>query len=366
MIRRHKFDTMVANLYGSQTHTPKSSMYQFARKALFNLDPEKAHYLALKSIRYSDKLALSQRMIESMAAPVTVMGLEFHNPVGLAAGLDKDGECIDGMAALGFGFIEVGTVTPRPQPGNPKPRMFRLPEHGALINRMGFNNKGVDHLVRRVKESQYKGVLGINVGKNFDTAVDKAVYDYLACMRKVYPYAGYIVINISSPNTPGLRELQHGKYLDELLNALKAEQLVLEAKHGKFVPLVFKVAPDLEDDEIKEMAQQFLGARIDGLITTNTSAAREGVEGDKRAKEMGGLSGAPIFDKSTLVQEKFYAHLGEVIPLIGVGGINSGERGVERLEKGAKLVQIYTGFIYEGPGLVQSIVGAVKKEGVNT
>jgi dihydroorotate dehydrogenase len=335
-------------------------MYQFARKALFHLDPEKAHHLALKSIRYSDKLALSQRVIDSLASPLTVMGLEFHNPVGLAAGLDKDAECIDGMAALGFGFIEVGTVTPRPQPGNPKPRLFRLPEHGALINRMGFNNKGVDHLVRQVKQAHYTGVLGINVGKNFDTPVDKAVYDYLTCMRKVYPYAGYVVINISSPNTPGLRELQHGKYLDELLNALKAEQAVLEAKHGKRVPLVFKVAPDLDDDEINEMAQQFLKAGIDGLITTNTCASREGVEGDKNAKEAGGLSGAPIFDKSTQVQEKFYQQLGGSIPLIGVGGINSGQRGLERMEKGAKLLQVYTGFIYEGPGLVQDIVGAIK------
>ncbi|MBL4608862.1 MAG: quinone-dependent dihydroorotate dehydrogenase [Pseudomonadales bacterium] len=339
-------------------------MYQFARKALFHLDPEKAHHLALKSIRYSDKLTLSQHIFDSLASPVTVMGLEFRNPVGLAAGLDKDAECIDGMAALGFGFIEVGTVTPRPQAGNPKPRLFRLPEHEALINRMGFNNKGVDHLVRQVKQASYTGVLGINVGKNFDTPVDKAVYDYLTCMRKVYPYAGYIVINISSPNTPGLRELQHGKYLNELLNALKSEQEILEAKHGKRVPLVFKVAPDLDDEEIKEMALQFLSAGIEGLITTNTCASREGVEGDKYAKEAGGLSGAPIFDQSTKIQEKFYQHLGDNIPLIGVGGINSGERALERLKKGAKLLQVYTGFIYDGPGLVQNIVEKIKGDAV--
>lgn len=335
-------------------------MYQFARKALFQLDPEQAHYLALKSIRYAHRFSLSNSLMPRLKRPVTVMGLEFDNPVGLAAGLDKDAECIDGLAALGFGFIEVGTVTPRPQPGNPKPRLFRLEQHKALINRMGFNNLGVDHLLRQVKQSRYRGVLGINIGKNFDTPVEKAVYDYLICLRKVYAHAGYVVINISSPNTPGLRSLQHGKHLEELLTALKSEQQVLAQKHGKTVPLLFKVAPDLSDDEIDDMAQQFLRANIDGLIATNTSASREGVEGSASAQEAGGLSGLPIFQKSLTVQEKFYRHFGKQIPLIGVGGIMSAEQAQERFEKGAQLVQLYTGFIYEGPPLIREIVEAFK------
>lgn len=336
-------------------------MYQFARKALFHLDPEQAHHLALKSIRYAHTFSLSDHLMPRLKRPLTVMGLEFDNPVGLAAGLDKDGECIDGLAALGFGFIEVGTVTPRPQPGNPKPRLFRLEKQQALINRMGFNNLGVDHLLRQVKQSRYRGILGINIGKNFDTPVEKAVYDYLSCLRKVYPCAGYIVINISSPNTPGLRSLQHGKYLEELLAALKSEQQVLAQKHGKKVPLLFKVAPDLSEDEIKEMARQFLHAQIDGLITTNTSASREGVESNAKAQEVGGLSGLPIYKKSLAVQEKFYAHFGAQIPLIGVGGIMSAQQAVERFEKGAQLVQLYTGFIYQGPPLIRAIVEALEQ-----
>ncbi len=336
-------------------------MYQFARNALFHLDPEKAHHLALKSIRYAHKFSLSDRMLPQLKLPLSVMGLEFDNPVGLAAGLDKDGECIDGLAALGFGFIEIGTVTPRPQPGNPQPRLFRLPKHKALINRMGFNNLGVDHLVRQVKQSHYRGVLGINIGKNFDTPVEKAVYDYLISMRKVYPHASYIVINVSSPNTPGLRALQHGKFLDELLMALKSEQQALSQKHGKKVPMLFKVAPDLTDDEIAEMAKQFLQAEIEGLITTNTSATREGVEDDKNAQESGGLSGLPIYTKALNVQEKFHQHFGGQIPLIGVGGIMTAQQALERIEKGAQLVQLYTGFIYEGPQLIQSIVETLGK-----
>lgn len=335
-------------------------MYQFARKALFKLDPEKAHVLALNSIRYAEKLKLSPHMVEQLSLPVSVMGLEFRNPVGLAAGLDKNGDCIDGFAALGFGFIEIGTVTPRPQPGNPKPRLFRLAKEGALINRMGFNNHGVDHLVRKVKEAQYDGVIGINIGKNFDTEVDKAVYDYLTSLRKVYPHAGYIVINISSPNTPGLRELQHGKYLKQLLDALKAEQQTLSQKHGKYVPLVFKVAPDLDDDEINEMAGQFLAAELDGLITTNTTSSREGVESSRYAKEAGGLSGAPVYGKALAVQEKFYKLLGDEIPLIGVGGISNGVQGAERMNKGAKLLQLYTGFIFSGPDLIAEVVKGIR------
>lgn len=292
------------------------------------------------------------------AKPLTVMGLDFPNCVGLAAGLDKDGEYIDGLAGLGFGFIEIGTVTPRPQDGNPQPRLFRLPQSEAIINRMGFNNKGVDHLIERVKKSSFDGVLGINIGKNFDTAVENAVDDYLICLNKVYVYASYIAINISSPNTPGLRTLQYGDELRNLLIALKKEQSILTEKHKKYVPIAIKIAPDLEEHEIKAMAEVFLEQKIDCLIATNTTLAREAVKGQQYAEEQGGLSGKPVTQKSTEVIRLFHQVLGDEIPIIGVGGVSSTQDAKDKLEAGASLVQIYTGFVYQGADLIRQCAKA--------
>lgn len=290
------------------------------------------------------------------------MGLTFPNPVGLAAGLDKDGAYIDGLAALGFGFIEIGTVTPRAQPGNPKPRMFRLPEAQALINRMGFNNGGVDAFVRNVQASRFyqeqRGILGLNIGKNADTPIERATDDYLYCLDKVYPYAAYVTVNISSPNTKNLRQLQQASEIDALLSALKMAQSQLADKHGRYVPLVLKIAPDLDDEQIDTIASALLRHHIDGVIATNTTITRDAVQGLTHANETGGLSGAPVRDLSTRVVRALHQVLQGEIPIIGVGGILSGSDASEKMAAGASLVQLYTGLIYRGPALIGECASA--------
>ena len=283
------------------------------------------------------------------------MGITFPNAVGLAAGLDKNGAVIDAMASLGFGFIEIGTITPRPQPGNPKPRLFRVKQAQGIINRFGFNNLGVDHLIANVKAAQYKGVLGINIGKNFDTPMENAVDDYLICMQKVYAHATYITVNISSPNTKNLRALQEKTALSQLLLKLKAEQTKLADQHGRYVPITLKIAPDLALEQVNEIADLLLEHRIDGVIATNTTLSREQVEGMENAEESGGLSGAPVRDKSTLVISQLSQRLQGALPIIGVGGILTGADAVEKIAVGASLVQVYSGLIYKGPQLVRDI-----------
>ena len=291
--------------------------------------------------------------------PVICMGIQFPNPIGLAAGLDKNGAYIDALADLGFGFIEIGTITPRPQAGNPHPRLFRLPKAKAIINRMGFNNDGVDKLIENVKASKFKGILGINIGKNADTPVENAVDDYLICLEKVYNYASYITVNISSPNTKNLRSLQSGDALTELLSTLKKRQLELAEENSHYVPLVLKVAPDLEAEDVQFISKQLIEFKIDGLIVTNTTLSREGVEGLPFAEEAGGLSGAPVFEKSTACLTAFSKALNGEVPLIGVGGILSGEQAVAKREAGASLVQVYSGLIYTGPDLVKDCINAL-------
>ncbi|MDD2702356.1 MAG: quinone-dependent dihydroorotate dehydrogenase, partial [Sideroxydans sp.] len=291
----------------------------------------------------------------------TVMGLTFPNPVGLAAGLDKNGEVIDALASFGFGFIEIGTVTPRAQPGNPKPRMFRIPEAQGVINRMGFNNNGVDALIENVKRAKFKGVLGINIGKNADTPIEKAAEDYLIGLRKVYAHASYVAVNISSPNTKNLRQLQGGDELDALLEQLKAEQERLAQLHGKYVPLAVKIAPDLDSEQIKQIAALLIKHKIDGVIATNTTLSREGVEGLPHGGETGGLSGAPVREKSTAVIRQLAAELNGALPIIGVGGILKGSDAVEKMQAGAALVQVYSGLVYRGQELVTECAAAVRQ-----
>lgn len=334
-------------------------LYSLARQALFLLDAETSHHLALSSISLAHKCGLTGLFVKKPRVPTEFLGLHLDNPVGLAAGLDKNGDYIDALAALGFGYIEIGTITPRPQPGNPKPRLFRLPKKMAIINRMGFNNKGVDHLVAQVKKSQFEGVLGINIGKNFDTPVEDALSDYLKCMEKVYTLASYITINISSPNTQGLRSLQYGESLSELLAGLKQSQLALSQQHKKYVPLLVKIAPDLEAEEVNQIAAQFIEHKIDGVIATNTTLSRDGVESLKHGGEQGGLSGAPVLEKSNTVLEQLTQALEGAIPVIGVGGITNGADARKKIELGAELVQIYSGFIYEGPKLIRDCVSAI-------
>ncbi|HCM47318.1 MAG TPA: quinone-dependent dihydroorotate dehydrogenase [Colwellia sp.] len=334
--------------------------YPAIRKVLFQFDAENIHDLTIKGLKSTGKSPLNVFYKQQVQdKPVTVMGINFPNPVGLAAGLDKNGECINAFAAMGFGFIEVGTVTPRPQPGNDKPRIFRLPSANAVINRMGFNNKGVDYLVSQVQAANFKGVLGINIGKNKDTPDENAKDDYIHCMRKVYDLATYITVNISSPNTPGLRSLQYGEALNELLSVLKAEQGILTEKYGKYIPLAVKIAPDLNGDEVKSIAKSLIDNGIDGVIATNTTLSREGVEGLEFGTEQGGLSGAPVKDKSTLVIKLLSEALNNKLPIIGVGGIASSNDANEKLQVGASLVQIYTGFIYQGPPLVKEIINGL-------
>lgn len=338
-------------------------LYSLARPLLFALDPEVAHDLTLAGLRALDRMPLSCLVPATASEPVRVMGLDFANRVGCAAGLDKNGEAIDALAALGFGFIEVGTVTPRPQPGNPRPRLFRLPRHQALINRMGFNNRGVDALIENVRRAHFPahGVLGINIGKNFDTPIARAAQDYLACLERVYPYAGYVAINVSSPNTRELRSLQDDAALDGLLAALTGARERLADRHGKRVPLALKIAPDLSAAQIASIAVLARGHRIDALIATNTTVSREGVEGSPHAREDGGLSGAPLFERSTEVLARLVAALSGEIPVIAVGGILDGEQAAAKLAAGAQLVQLYTGLIYRGPRLVREAIVATNR-----
>ncbi len=339
-------------------------LYSSLRTLLFQLDPETAHDWTLLLLRQAFNSPLGRLggliPLPRPTAPRRVMGLDFPNPVGLAAGLDKNGDCIRAWQALGFGFIEIGTVTPRPQPGNPKPRMFRLPAAQALINRMGFNNKGVDYLVEQVRRAGYKGVLGINIGKNADTPVERAADDYLISLRKVYPWASYVAANISSPNTPGLRDLQYGAALDRLLEALKTEQRRLAEEHGRYVPLAIKIAPDLADEDLAAVGQALLRHEIDAVIATNTTFSRTGVESLPHADQAGGLSGAPLRDRSTAVVRQLADILGGNMPIIAVGGILSGADAAAKIAAGASLVQLYTGFIYRGPELVCEAVAALR------
>lgn len=333
--------------------------YQLLQSLLFQFEPEKAHWLAMKGIDAAEHLGISQLIYQPVKSPVEVMGITFPNAVGLAAGLDKNAEHIDGLAALGFGFIEVGTVTPRPQPGNPKPRLFRIPEANAIINRMGFNNQGVDYLIQQVDNSRFDGVLGINIGKNFDTPVEEATRDYLYCLRKVYTRASYITVNLSSPNTPGLRSLQFGESLHQLLAALKLEQNKLAEFYQRYVPIAVKIAPDMSADEVVLVAEALKEHQMDAVIATNTTLDREAVKDSPIANEAGGLSGAPVRNASTRVIRQLKQALEGALPIIGVGGITDGESAVEKIEAGASLVQIYTGFIYQGPALVESAAQAI-------
>lgn len=331
--------------------------YPFVRKALFRLDPERAHELTLQQLKRLSGTPLIKLIHQSPPSkPVNCMGLTFKNPLGLAAGLDKNGECIDAFGAMGFGFIEIGTVTPRPQPGNDKPRMFRVVEAEGIINRMGFNNLGVDNLVENVKKAHFDGILGINIGKNKDTPVEQGKEDYLVCMDKIYPHAGYITINISSPNTPGLRSLQYGEALDDLLAAIKTRQSDLQTIHHKYVPITVKIAPDLSDEELIQVADSLVRHHIDGVIATNTTLDRELIKGLKFADEAGGLSGRPVQSRSTEIIRRLSAELQGRVPIIGVGGIDSLISAREKIAAGASLVQIYSGFIYKGPALVKDIV----------
>jgi dihydroorotate dehydrogenase len=337
-----------------------SSLYPLARARLFRMDAEDAHHLTLRMLGAAGRTGLAGMLAKQVPeTPRTVMGLTFRNPVGLAAGLDKDGACIDGLAALGFGFVEVGTVTPRAQAGNPRPRIFRLPDAEALINRMGFNNGGVDQFVANVNAARYRGILGLNIGKNADTPIERAADDYLYCLERVYPFASYVTINISSPNTKNLRQLQGADELGSLLGALKEKQQRLSDMHGKLVPLALKIAPDLDDEQIKAIADTLLRHKIDGVIATNTTLSRTAVAGMQHGEEAGGLSGRPVFEASNNVIRKLRAEVGTEVPIIGVGGIFSGADARAKLAAGASLVQIYTGLIYRGPALVTECVEAL-------
>ncbi len=337
-------------------------LYQLIRPLLFRLDPETAHQVAFAGMDLAANLGVAGCLgSTSGGRSVRAMGVDFPNALGLAAGLDKNGTHLDALGALGFGFIEIGTVTPRPQPGNPRPRLFRLPQANALINRMGFNNLGVDAVLANVARSRYRGVLGINIGKNVDTPIERAADDYLACLRKVYPRASYVAVNISSPNTKNLRDLQGANALAALLNALKEEQRRLSEMHRRYVPLAVKIAPDLDETAIHAAASQFLAHGIDGVIATNTTLSRVGVEGLPNAGEAGGLSGKPVFQPATQALKTLCHALEGRIPVIGVGGVFSGADARAKIEAGATLVQIYTGFIYRGPDLIAECVRALSE-----
>jgi len=333
--------------------------YCLVKPFVFALDPETAHELAIQGLRRLGAIAPAGRPLPD--TPTCVMGLEFPNRIGLAAGLDKNGEAIDALAGWGFGHIEVGTVTPRPQPGNPKPRMFRLPQVEGIINRMGFNNHGIDALVANVRAARYKGILGINIGKNADTPIERAADDYLIGLEKAYPHASYITVNISSPNTKNLRALQGESELDALLGALKSRQTELAQQHGRHVPLALKIAPDLDDGQIANIADALRRHRIEAVIATNTTLDRARVAGQPHAEETGGLSGAPLFEASTAVVKKLAAALAGEVPIIAAGGVVDGQKAQAKLDAGAQLVQIYSGLIYRGPDLVKTCVAATRK-----
>lgn len=336
-------------------------MYPLLRHCLFQLEPETAHDFSLDCLGAAERLKLLPLFVSQSVPqdPVEILGLRFPNPVGLSAGLDKNGDYFNALGQLGFGFVEIGTVTPKPQDGNPKPRMFRLKEHEAIINRMGFNNKGVDYLVEQVQKRRYQGILGINIGKNKVTPEEEALSDYEIAMEKVYPYADYITVNISSPNTPGLRNLQFGENLEILLAGLKTKQAALEQEYERKVPVLVKIAPDMTDEEIADVSQAFLKHGIDGVIATNTTLDRESVADSLHAEEAGGLSGAPLTEQSTHVIRQLRQQLGQDTPIIGVGGIGQGSDAVEKLNAGANLVQVYSGFIYRGPALISEARRAI-------
>lgn len=336
-------------------------MYSLIRKLLFQLPPETAHAIALGGLNCISHLGIKKYLTHIPVHPIRLMGLDFPNPVGLAAGLDKNADYLDALSALGFGFIEVGTVTPLPQSGNPKPRLFRIPEHEAIINRMGFNNKGIDYLIERIKTSKYKGILGINIGKNRNTPPDNALDDYLLCLQKAHAFASYITINISSPNTPGLRDLQKAANMRALLSPLVQENFALGAKNDRYVPLAVKIAPDLEDTELDAIAEVAVDLKIDALLISNTTLTRTGVEASRYANEEGGLSGKPLLQLSTLVLKKLKQRVNDNIVLIGVGGILSATDALYKKEAGAQLIQIYTGFLYKGPALIGDTATAFLK-----
>lgn len=334
-------------------------MYTLLRPLLFTLDAESAHHLTLESLQLAARAGLAGACAPRAAtAARSVLGLTFPNPVGLAAGLDKNGEYIDALAALGFGFLEIGTVTPRPQPGNPRPRMFRLPAARAIINRMGFNNHGVDALVDNVRNARFRGVLGINIGKNFDTPIERAADDYLICLRKVYGHASYVTVNISSPNTKNLRQLQQTDELGQLLATLQDERERLADRHGRRVPLVLKIAPDLDPSQISAIAGLLVTHRIDAVIATNTTVARDAVAQLPHGAETGGLSGAPLTVQAQSVTAQLAAALAGAVTVIGVGGIMDGNDAAARLNAGASLVQLYSGLVYAGPALIGACINA--------
>ena len=337
---------------------PAMIPYCLVKPFVLALDPETAHELSIAGLRALGAIAPPGRPLPD--TPVTVMGLSFPNRIGLAAGLDKNGEAIDALAGWGFGHLEIGTVTPRPQPGNPKPRMFRLPQVEGIINRMGFNNRGIDALVANVRAAKYRGILGINIGKNADTPIERAADDYLIGLEKAYPHASYITVNISSPNTKNLRALQGESELDALLGALKAKQAALAQQHGRYVPLALKIAPDLDDAQLANIADALKRHRIDAVIATNTTLDRSKVAGQPNAEEAGGLSGAPLFEASTRVVKKLAAALAGEVPIIAVGGVTDGAKARAKLDAGAQLVQVYSGLVYRGPELVRNCVAATR------
>lgn len=334
--------------------------YPMIRKALFHLDPEQAHEITFRQLKYIMHSPL-QFMIQQDVnlKPTTCMGLKFRNPLGLAAGLDKNGECIDVFGSMGFGFIEIGTVTPHPQTGNKKPRLFHLVEVEGIINHMGFNNLGVDNLIENVKKMKYNGIIGINIGKNKDTPIEHAKEDYLICMEKIFPYADYITVNISSPNTPDLRLLQYGEALDDLLKSIKNKQHLLTKKHLKYVPVVVKISPDLTEKEIIKITDSLIRYQIDGIVAINTSLDRNLVKGLRYSDKTGGLSGRPIHLKSNEIITLLAKKLKGILPIIGTGGINSLISAREKLDAGASLLQIYSGFIYHGPKLIKNIINNI-------
>jgi len=339
-------------------------LYSLARPFLFCLDAERAHDVALTSIEAAYRAGLNPLLAARPAPlPTRVFGIDFPNPVGLAAGLDKNGAHVDALASLGFGFIEIGTTTPRAQAGNPKPRMFRLPEHQAVINRLGFNNGGVDALVRNVERARFSGVLGINIGKNKDTPNERAVDDYLHCLERVYARASYVTVNISSPNTQGLRDLQEEETLRRFIGTLRERQEQLAAQHGARKPMLLKIAPDLAEPELDAIASVLLAAEVDGLVCTNTTIARVMVAGARHADEAGGLSGAPLLTQANKVLAGMLRRLGGRIPLVGVGGIVDGRGAASKIDAGASLVQFYTGLVFRGPGLIAESVEAIRSVG---
>lgn len=330
-------------------------MYSLIRKILFCLSPETAHSLGLKGLQLAYRLGLTQFIKKAPPSPRVVMGLTFPNPIGLAAGLDVDAEYIDALASLGFGFIEVGGVTPKPQTGNPSPWLFRLTKQQAIINRKGFRNKGLNYTVSQLQKIKYRGILGVNIAKNRDTPPDQAIDDYLICFRALWPYISYLSINVSSPNTAGFRDMQKSDFLRPLLATLKQEQKTISDLHHKYVPLVVKISPDLSNNELNDMAQIFLEEKIDGVIATNTTIQRDGVEDSPFAKEAGGLSGKPLNTRSTQIIRQLHTLLQDKIPIIGLGGIMDEQSGREEYAAGASLLQIYTGLIYSGPDLIKRL-----------